>query len=79
MIHNAAMDEAVPAPSVEVLRGDPTAAELAALIAVVGEAYLEESPADFAEIAPVRSRWDVTARGLRQPLARERGWGGFSG
>ena len=66
------------APLVEVRRGHPTVEELAALVAVVGEAYREEA-AQAADAPPARSRWDIAARGLRPPLPRERGWNGFSG
>ncbi|MFG6445018.1 acyl-CoA carboxylase subunit epsilon [Microbacterium sp. P07] len=66
------------APDIHVRRGLPTDEELAALIAVVGGAYLAES-ADPAPSTPKRSRWELSSRGLRLPLARERGWGGFSG
>lgn len=65
-------------PLVEVHRGSPTEEELAALLAVVGEAYREEA-AETTD-APARpSRWQISARGLRPPLQRERGWNGFSG
>jgi hypothetical protein len=66
------------APDIEVRRGRPNDEEIAALIAVVGGAYLAEA-ADTAPVAPARSRWELSARGLRAPLPRERGWGGFGG
>jgi hypothetical protein len=71
-------DEGVPAPDIDVRRGRPTDEELAALIAVVGGAYLAEDP-DATPVAPARSRWELSARGHRTPLPRERGWGGFGG
>jgi hypothetical protein len=64
--------------AIDVVRGEPTAEEVAALTAVLSAAYAEEAqraPAD----TPVRSRWELSARGLRSPLARERGWTGFTG
>lgn len=64
--------------SIEVRRGAPTDEELAALIAVVGEAYAAEASDARVSERPTRSRWDLSARGLRAPLARERGWGGFA-
>jgi hypothetical protein len=66
------------APDIEVRRGRPNDEEIAALIAVVGGAYLAEA-ADAAPVGPARSRWELSARGLRTPLPRERGWGGFGG
>ena len=64
--------------AIEIVRGTPTDAELAALIAVVSEAYATE--ASQAAATPVaRSRWHVAARGLRAPLRRDLGWGGFTG
>jgi hypothetical protein len=64
---------------IDVLRGSPTSSDLAALIAVVPEAYREESSAATAEDAPGRSAWSLSQRSLRQPLRRDVGWGGFSG
>lgn len=67
-----------PAPlRVEVARGNPTDEELAALVAVVTAAYAEEAGDALADDEPTRSAWSLSQRGLRQPLARERGWGNF--
>jgi hypothetical protein len=63
----------------EVLRGRPTEAELAALIAVVSEAYVEEVAAAVADDATSRSAWSVSQRSFREPLRRELGWAGFQG
>lgn len=60
--------------SVEVLRGNPTEDELAALVAVVGIAYQTELDATVADDGPARSAWAISARGLREPLRRELGW-----
>ena len=60
--------------TIEVLRGAPTEEELAALIAVVSEAYAGEAAEAVADDAPTRSAWAVSARALRQPLRRELGW-----
>ena len=76
MSDSTAADDATP-PDIRVRRGNPTDEELAALIAVVGGAYLAES-AETAVAPPARSRWELSARGLRRPLDRDRGWGGFS-
>ncbi len=65
-------------PRIEVLRGDPTPEELAALIAVVSEAYVHEVEEAVAEDAPV-SAWGRTPRRLRRPLRRDIPWGRFSG
>lgn len=64
--------------TIDVRRGSPTAEELAALIAVVGEAYAAEAAAATAEQPCARSRWRLSARNLRSSLSREQGWGGFS-
>lgn len=69
---------AEPVVAVDVVRGDPTPEEVAALVAVVGEAYAQEAQYATDDAAP-RSRWELSARSLRVPLARERGWTGFSG
>jgi len=63
----------------EVRRGDPTPEELAAVIAVVTEAYGREAADAIAETAPRVSAWRVSARALRTPLRREIGWGRFGG
>lgn len=60
--------------TVEVVRGNPTEDELAALIAVVGIAYQTEVDGAVVQDAPARSAWAVSARGLREPLRRELGW-----
>lgn len=65
--------------TIDVLRGTPSEAELAALIAVVSEAYLGEAAEAVAADDAVRSAWSVTQRGLREPLRRELGWGRFGG
>ena len=64
---------------VDVLRGEPSADELAALIAVVTEAYAEESAAATADDDAVRSAWALSQRSLREPLRRDLGWGRFGG
>lgn len=63
---------------VDVLRGSPGPEELAALIAVVSEAYVEEAESAIAEESR-RSGWAVSQRALRHPLARELGWRGWTG
>ena len=65
--------------SLEIVRGAPDAEELAAVIAVVTHAYAQEAAASIADETHARSRWDISARGLRTPLPRERGWSGFGG
>jgi len=66
-------------PDVRVRRGEPTADELAAVVAVVTEAYQREADEALAEPEPRPSAWQVSARALRQPLRREIGWGRFGG
>lgn len=70
-------DETADAMRVEVHRGFPTGDELAALIAVVTEAYAEESAGATADDAGGRSGWSLSQRGLRTPLRRDLGWGRF--
>jgi hypothetical protein len=65
--------------SLEIVRGAPNEEELAALLAVVTEAYAQEAARTVAEEPRTRSRWELSARGLRAPLPRERGWSGFAG
>jgi hypothetical protein len=64
---------------VDVLRGEADADELAALIAVVTEAYAEESAGATADDEAVRSAWSLSQRSLRAPLRRDLGWGRFAG
>jgi len=61
--------------AIEVMRGSPTDEELAALIAVVSEAYTNEAAEAVAEEREHRSVWELSSRGLREPLRREYGWG----
>tara|TARA_R110002020_G_scaffold26653_30_gene86329 strand:+ start:4024 stop:4239 length:216 start_codon:yes stop_codon:yes gene_type:complete len=61
--------------SVEVLRGSPDEQELAALLAVVTEAYVREADAVVAEDDAGSSAWARSARGLRRPLERGLPWG----
>lgn len=77
------MSETAPADPSEtvarVVRGTPTPEELAAAVVVVSEAYARETAdATAPEVAP-RSRWELSARGLRSPLNRDTGWHGFTG
>lgn len=67
------------APRVEVLRGEATPEEVAAVIAVVTESYVREAAAAVVEQERRRSAWEVSTRGLRAPLRREVGWGRFAG
>ena len=65
-------------PRMEIVRGNPTEQELAALIAVVAEAYSHESAEAVADVPSV-SAWQRTQRGIRSPLRRDIPWGRFSG
>ncbi len=62
-----------------IVRGTPTPEELAAAVVVVGEAYTRESADATAPETSARSRWELSARGLRAPLDRDAGWNGFTG
>jgi hypothetical protein len=64
---------------IDVLRGTATEEELAALIAVVSEAYVGEAAEAVADDSAHRTAWELSQRALRQPLPRELGWGRFSG
>lgn len=72
------MTEPDDTPRMEIVRGDPTEEELAALIAVVAEAYTHESAEAVADV-PIVSVWQRTQRGIRRPLRRDIPWGRFSG
>ncbi|MFJ2370507.1 acyl-CoA carboxylase subunit epsilon [Microbacterium sp. NPDC087665] len=65
-------------PAIEITRGTATEEELAALIAVVSDAYAQESSDAVAE-EPRVSAWTRTQRSLRAPLRRDIPWGRFSG
>ncbi|MDT0158651.1 acyl-CoA carboxylase subunit epsilon [Microbacterium sp. ARD32] len=65
-------------PRVRVIRGTPSEEELAALIAVVSDAYVRETAEAVADVPEV-SVWERTQRGLRRPLRRDIPWGRFSG
>lgn len=63
---------------IRVVQGTPTEEELAALIAVLSDAYTTEEAAAVAVDRPV-SAWNRTQRALRRPLRRDIPWGRFSG
>jgi hypothetical protein len=65
-------------PRMEIVRGDPTEEELAALIAVVAEAYTHEAEEAVAA-EPHPSAWQRTQRAIRGPLRRDIPWGRYSG
>ncbi|MEJ1156240.1 acyl-CoA carboxylase subunit epsilon [Microbacterium marmarense] len=69
--HEAAAETGL---TIDILRGTPNDAELAALMAVVSEAYTSEAAAAVVEVEPARSAWSLSQRGLREPLRREWGW-----
>ncbi|WP_308195714.1 MULTISPECIES: acyl-CoA carboxylase subunit epsilon [Microbacterium] len=74
-----AVDGAAPAPvMLEVTRGTATEEELAALIAVLGDAYTNEQAEATVE-EPRVSAWTRTQRPLRRPLRRDIPWGRFAG
>lgn len=72
---SAPLDES---PALEIVRGAATEEELAALIAVVSAAYVQEASAAVAE-EPRVSAWSRTQRPLRRPLRRDIPWGRFVG
>ncbi|WP_194422000.1 acyl-CoA carboxylase subunit epsilon [Microbacterium abyssi] len=67
-----------PTPGLRIVRGTADEEELAALIAVVTDAYGREA-ADAVAEEPRVSAWQRTQRPLRKPLRRDIPWGRFSG
>nr|WP_211160382.1 acyl-CoA carboxylase subunit epsilon [Microbacterium sp. MF43] len=61
------------------MRGTPNEEELAALLAVVTEAYTGEAAEAVADDNTSRTAWSLSQRDLRQPLRRELGWGRYGG
>ncbi|SEB57518.1 acyl-CoA carboxylase subunit epsilon [Microbacterium hydrocarbonoxydans] len=70
--------EAQRPPTIEITRGSASEEELAALIAVVSDAYAQEAAEAVVE-EPVVSAWTRTQRPLRRSLRRDIPWGRFSG
>ena len=64
-------------PDLRLVRGQASEEELAALLAVVTQAYAAESSEAVAEERHV-SAWERTQRGLRMPLRRDIPWGRFA-
>ncbi len=64
-------------PTMEITRGAATEEEVAALIAVVSDAYAQEASEAVAE-EPRVSAWARTQRPLRRPLRRDIPWGRFA-
>ncbi|MGC5169224.1 acyl-CoA carboxylase subunit epsilon [Microbacterium sp. DT81.1] len=64
---------------IDVRRGFPTDEELAALMAVVSEAYEREAAAAVVDETPAVSTWTRTQRRLRGPFPRGVTWGRFVG
>ncbi|HWS51187.1 MAG TPA: acyl-CoA carboxylase subunit epsilon [Microbacterium sp.] len=64
--------------AVEILRGSATEEELAALIAVISDAYVGEA-ADAVAEEPHVSAWVRTQRPMRTPLRRDIPWGRYAG
>lgn len=65
-------------PDLRIVRGAANEEELAALIAVVSDAYGREA-ADAVAEEPRVSAWQRTQRATRKPLRRDIPWGRFSG
>lgn len=65
--------------TIDVRRGAPTEEELAALMAVVSEAYEREAGAAVADDEATPSAWTRTQRRLRTPLPRGIAFGRFTG
>ncbi|GAA4477627.1 acyl-CoA carboxylase subunit epsilon [Microbacterium panaciterrae] len=71
-------DQAAASVEIQVLGGSASEEELAALIAVLSEAYVAEE-ADAVAVHKQVSVWQRNQRGLRTPLRRDVPWGRFSG
>jgi hypothetical protein len=68
------------APAFSVISGNPTAAELAALTAVLSVAIEEANAQGDRTEERNRSAWQLAQRPIRLPLARGNGaWRSFSG
>lgn len=67
-----------PSADVQITRGTANEEELAALVAVVSDAYTTEA-ADAVAEEPRISAWQRTRRPLRTPLRRDIPWGRFTG
>ena len=65
--------------SVRVLSGSPTPEELAAVIAVVSEAYSGEAKRAVTEDKGPTSAWARSAHAMRQRPAQGSVWGRFEG
>lgn len=65
--------------SLHVLRGAPSEQELAAVIAVVSEAYAGEVDEAVADDAPAGSAWNRSARAARRTPESGSVWGRFEG
>ncbi len=76
---SGATEPSAPPVRLDIVRGAPTPEELAAVIAVVGEAYESEASSAVAEEARRPSAWQLSARSLRPPLRRDLEWGSFGG
>ena len=64
---------------IDVRRGSPSDEELAALMAVVSEAYEREAAGAVVPDSAAASAWTRTQRRLRGPLPRGIAWGRFIG
>lgn len=73
------MTEADSPLAIDIRRGNPTEEEIAAVVAVVADAYATEIAALEADDGARQSAWMLTRRNLRQPMRRELGWGRFRG
>lgn len=71
-------DDAATAAPLQVRRGDASAEELAAVIAVASESLAREQQTAVAD-EPAVSAWRVSARGVRSDLRRDAPWGRWAG
>lgn len=59
-----------------VVRGNPTAEELAAVTAVIQAALAEEAAAELEAVESRPTAWAGSQRAIRTPLNRAAGWRG---
>lgn len=64
---------------VQVRRGDPAPEEVAAVVAVITEAYTAEIDAAIADEERTPTAWSRRQRPMRAPLRRDIPWGRFAG
>ena len=65
--------------AIDIRRGNPTDEEIAAVVAVVADAYARQVASLEADDTPKTTPWLQSRRRMRAPLRRDLGWGRFRG